>query len=101
MADKAGREARRAARRRVMVNVWNRLKFIGPAVIVIVAGFVFAFQFVKPGPPRKLTIASGSPSGAYYAFAQRYAERFRAEGGGVGGAPDRRVGREPETADRP
>jgi TRAP transporter TAXI family solute receptor len=39
-----------------------------------------AFQFVEPAPPKKLTIAAGSPTGAYYAFAQKYAERFKKEG---------------------
>ena len=42
------------------------------SIAVLVAGFVFAYQFVEPAPPREITIATGGPSGAYYAFAKRY-----------------------------
>lgn len=36
-------------------------------------GFVVAFQFVEPAPPRHVVMTSGSESGAYYQFAKRYA----------------------------
>lgn len=36
-------------------------------------GFVIAFQFVEPAPPRHVVMTSGSESGAYYQFARRYA----------------------------
>lgn len=36
-------------------------------------GFVIAFQFVEPAPPRHVVMTSGSESGAYYQFAKRYA----------------------------
>jgi len=42
------------------------------SVAVLVAGFVFAYQFVEPAPPREITIATGGPNGAYYAYAKRY-----------------------------
>ena len=42
------------------------------SIFVLLAGFVFAYQFVEPAPPREITIATGGPSGAYYAFAKRY-----------------------------
>jgi len=43
--------------------------------IVLIAGigFVVAYQFVEPAPPKKIVIATGGESGAYYQFAQRYA----------------------------
>ncbi|PKO37893.1 MAG: C4-dicarboxylate ABC transporter substrate-binding protein [Betaproteobacteria bacterium HGW-Betaproteobacteria-6] len=43
--------------------------------IVLLAGigFVIAYQFVEPAPPKKIVISTGSESGAYYQFAQRYA----------------------------
>jgi TRAP-type uncharacterized transport system substrate-binding protein len=44
----------------------------GPALLLAVAGFVVAFQFVKPAPPRHIVMASGPEGGAYHAFAQRY-----------------------------
>jgi TRAP transporter TAXI family solute receptor len=33
-----------------------------------------AYQFVKPAPPKKITIATGSQQGVYYALGQRYRE---------------------------
>jgi len=42
------------------------------SIFVLLAGFVFAYQFVEPAPPREITIATGGPSGAYYAYAKRY-----------------------------
>ncbi|HMT80015.1 MAG TPA: TAXI family TRAP transporter solute-binding subunit [Azonexus sp.] len=43
--------------------------------IVLIAGigFVVAYQFVEPAPPKKIVITTGGESGAYYQFAQRYA----------------------------
>ncbi len=52
----------------------ERLKIYLPSIIVTILGFVIAFQFVKPAPPKIITIATGDPQGAYYAFAQRYRE---------------------------
>lgn len=50
------------------------------AITVAVAGFALAFQFVEPSPPTRLTLAAGSKSGAYYAFAGRYAAILAREG---------------------
>jgi TRAP transporter TAXI family solute receptor len=44
-----------------------------PIVIIVSIGFAVAYQFVEPAPPRKLSISTGAESGAYYAFAKRYA----------------------------
>jgi TRAP transporter TAXI family solute receptor len=43
--------------------------------IVLLAGigFAVAYQYVEPAPPKKIVISTGSESGAYYHFAQRYA----------------------------
>jgi len=43
--------------------------------IILIAGigFVVAYHFVKPAPPRNIVITTGGESGAYYQFAQRYA----------------------------
>lgn len=53
--------------------VRDLLATIWPIVLLTLFGFVVAYQFVEPAPPRHLTIATGSESGAYYAFAKRYA----------------------------
>lgn len=42
-------------------------------ILVVGIGFVVAFQFVQPAPPKKIVITTGAESGAYYSFANRYA----------------------------
>lgn len=44
-----------------------------PILLIVTIGFIVAYQFVEPAPPRTLTISTGGESGAYYAFAKRYA----------------------------
>ena len=36
-------------------------------------GFAVAYQFVEPAPPKRIVITTGSDSGAYYLYANRYA----------------------------
>jgi len=43
-------------------------------------GFVVAYQFVKPAPPRHVVMTAGGESGAYYQFAQRYAAILARDG---------------------
>ena len=43
-------------------------------------GFVVAFQFVQPAPPRHVVITSGGESGAYFQFAKRYATILARDG---------------------
>jgi TRAP transporter TAXI family solute receptor len=42
-------------------------------ILVVGIGFVVAFQFVQPAPPKKIVITTGAESGAYHLFANRYA----------------------------
>ena len=51
-----------------------RLLTIGITLLLTLIGFVIAWQFVNPAPPRTLTIATGHTDGAYYLFARRYRE---------------------------
>ena len=55
--------------------VWFWL--LGLCLAVLVATYMI---FVEPPPPRKIVIASGSQSGAYYRFAMRYAEDLQKVG---------------------
>ena len=48
------------------------LSVYGLAVLLTLAGFVIAYQFVEPAPPDRITIATGGEQGAYYMFGQRY-----------------------------
>ncbi|MCB4359485.1 TAXI family TRAP transporter solute-binding subunit [Quatrionicoccus australiensis] len=41
--------------------------------LIVGIGFVVAYQFVEPAPPKHIVISTGSESGAYYQFANRYA----------------------------
>ena len=56
------------------------------AVWVWILGFCLAaliatyMLFVEPPPPRKIVIASGGQNGAYFRFAQKYAEELQKEG---------------------
>ncbi len=67
-------------RRRLFQSLWAQVAIIAPALILVIAGFVVAYQFVGPPPPERIVMATGSESGAYNAFGKLYAERFRAEG---------------------
>ena len=44
----------------------------GLAVIILIIGFVAAYQFVEPAPPKRIVLATGVHGGAY----QRYGEEF-------------------------
>ncbi len=52
----------------------------GPAVLLVLAAFWLAYQFVHPAPPSKIVITTGSQSGAYYTFANRYREALAKNG---------------------
>ena len=56
-----------------LISIRDLFATAWPIVLVVAIGFVVAYQFVEPAPPRTLTITTGSDSGAYYAFAKRYA----------------------------
>src|SRR3546814_11344201 len=60
--------------------LWTPCAYVAPACLIVVAGFVFAYQFVRPAPPDRVVMATGHKDGAYFAYGQAYAERFRKEG---------------------
>jgi TRAP transporter TAXI family solute receptor len=66
--------------RRLFRKLWTQIAYVGPALVLIVAGFVFAYQFVQPAPPDRIVMATGHKDGAYFAYGTVYAERFRKEG---------------------
>ncbi|HZL99260.1 MAG TPA: TAXI family TRAP transporter solute-binding subunit [Planctomycetota bacterium] len=53
--------------------------WLGVAVITAL-GFVVAFRFVEPPPPRTLVLATGSASGAYHAYGERFREELARSG---------------------
>ena len=48
------------------------LKYFAPAITITLIGFLIAYQFVQPAPPRHITIATGQPGGGYYKLGQEY-----------------------------
>lgn len=41
-------------------------------ILIVLAGFAAAYQFVPPAPPKEFKIATGGTVGAYYAFGTEY-----------------------------
>jgi TRAP transporter TAXI family solute receptor len=58
----------------------DRLSILGPGILITILGFIVAYHFVEPAPPRKISIGTGDKSGAYYAFAQRYQKILARDG---------------------
>ena len=57
-----------------LLGIW------GPVLLLTVVGFVVAFQFVEPTPPRHLVMATGAVDGAYYRFGLKYREVLERHG---------------------
>ena len=62
------------------VSIRDLLATAWPIVLITALGFAVAYQFVKPAPPREMSISTGSETGAYYAYAKRYAQLLAANG---------------------
>ena len=60
-----------------IVSIRDLLATAWPITLITAIGFVVAYQFVKPAPPRHMTISTGGEAGAYYAYAKRYAALLR------------------------
>lgn len=63
-----------------MRSIGEYIKVFGPAILIASIGFVVAYQFVDPAPPRRISIATGSPSGAYFAYGGAYSEILKRNG---------------------
>lgn len=64
-------------RRRSLADI---LWVLVPALLLTIAGFALAFQFVKPAPPRQIVMAAGAKDGAYYRIALQYQQILAREG---------------------
>jgi TRAP transporter TAXI family solute receptor len=53
---------------------------IAPVVVAVALALFFAFQFVEPGPPDRVVMATGAVDGGYHMFAQRYKEILARDG---------------------
>ncbi|MBI9079258.1 MAG: TAXI family TRAP transporter solute-binding subunit [Pseudodesulfovibrio sp.] len=52
----------------------------GSAAILLASAIWLAYQYVDPAPPKKVVIAAGNKSGAYYKYAKQYAAFFKKQG---------------------
>ncbi len=58
----------------------DHVRVLAPAIIVTLIGFIVAYQFVDPAPPKKITLATGGADGAYYLYGQRYRKLLQRNG---------------------
>jgi TRAP transporter TAXI family solute receptor len=65
---------RAGIRARDIVSTW------GLAIAVLIAGFVVAYQFVEPAPPKRIVLATGVDGGAYQRFGEEYAAYLQTAG---------------------
>ncbi len=56
------------------------LSIYGPGLVFIALGLYVTQHFIKPAPPREVTIATGQSTGAYYQYAKQYARHLESEG---------------------
>ena len=52
----------------------DHIRYFAPAIIITLIGFIVAYQFVSPAPPRRITIATGQSTGNYYNIGRQYSD---------------------------
>ncbi|MFT5721092.1 MAG: TRAP transporter TAXI family solute receptor [Motiliproteus sp.] len=52
----------------------------GLGAILLLLGFVLAYQFVEPAPPTQLKLSTGSPQNTYYRYGHQYADFLARQG---------------------
>lgn len=54
---------------------WRELaQIMAPFIVLAIAIFWLAYQFVEPAPPKVVVMSTGGETGAYHAFAKSYAK---------------------------
>jgi TRAP transporter TAXI family solute receptor len=62
-------------------RIWlSRIIVFGPAILLTIAAFVFAYRFVQPAPPREIVMATGAEDGVYYYYGRAYRDLMAQEG---------------------
>jgi TRAP transporter TAXI family solute receptor len=62
------------------IGLREKLIILCPAVVIAILAFVFAYYFVDPFPPRRISIGCGPPEGANFSYAQAYQKILSREG---------------------
>jgi TRAP transporter TAXI family solute receptor len=65
---------------RLLLESVGKMKVFTPAIILALLGFVVAYQFVGPAPPREIVMATGSSAGAYASYGKAYSEILARDG---------------------
>jgi len=65
---------------RAVLESVGKMKIFTPAIILALVGFVIAFQFVGPAPPREISMATGSSGGAYASYGNAYSKILARDG---------------------
>jgi TRAP transporter TAXI family solute receptor len=63
--------------RETFLTVRDLLYTAGPFIVLVVALLVGAYIFLKPTPPKRVVLATGSDQGAYAAFGKRYQDELK------------------------
>ncbi|MGV6826006.1 MAG: TAXI family TRAP transporter solute-binding subunit [bacterium] len=58
----------------------SRIGVYTPAVLLVLIGFVIAYQFIQPAPPSVVRLATGDPEGGYHHSGLAYQEFFKRQG---------------------
>ena len=66
--------------RDTLVSVRELLVTGGPFIVLTVALLAGAYYLLKPTPPKRVVLATGSEQGAYAAFGKRYQEELKRYG---------------------
>lgn len=56
------------------------LRLYGPIAVLVLIGFVVAYQFIQPAPPRTVVMATGAMDGAYHAYGEQYRAALAEQG---------------------
>ncbi|MEH6581305.1 MAG: TAXI family TRAP transporter solute-binding subunit [Halioglobus sp.] len=75
-----GKKLGRRLERKEKLTRREMLKVFLPTAALTIIGFIIAFQFVDPAPPRTISIACGASDGANCIFAEDYREFMAKEG---------------------
>ena len=66
--------------RDTLVSARELLITAGPFIVIAVALLAGAYYLLKPTPPKRVVLATGSDQGAYAAFGKRYQEELKRHG---------------------
>ncbi|MFY9315427.1 MAG: TAXI family TRAP transporter solute-binding subunit [Burkholderiales bacterium] len=66
--------------RETLLSVRDLLVASGPFIVLTLALLAGAYYLLKPTPPKRVVMATGSEQGAYAAFGKRYAEELKRRG---------------------